>query len=47
MLGGAASEPLLGFTIGNDVSARDAKGLGGLDLFSMNCLDGPHRSGRG
>ncbi len=39
VLGGAASEPLLGFTIGNDVSARDAKGLGGLDLFSMKCLD--------
>ena len=40
VLGGAASEPLLGYTIGNDVSARDAKGLGGLDLFSMKCLDG-------
>jgi 2-keto-4-pentenoate hydratase/2-oxohepta-3-ene-1,7-dioic acid hydratase in catechol pathway len=40
VLGGSASEPLLGFTIGNDVSARDAKGLGGLDLFSMKCLDG-------
>jgi 2-keto-4-pentenoate hydratase/2-oxohepta-3-ene-1,7-dioic acid hydratase in catechol pathway len=40
VLGGAASEPLLGFTVGNDVSARDAKGLGGLDLFSMKCLDG-------
>jgi 2-keto-4-pentenoate hydratase/2-oxohepta-3-ene-1,7-dioic acid hydratase in catechol pathway len=40
VLGGAASDPLLGFTIGNDVSARDAKGLGGLDLFSMKCLDG-------
>lgn len=40
VLGGTASEPLLGYTIGNDVSARDAKGLGGLDLFSMKCLDG-------
>jgi 2-keto-4-pentenoate hydratase/2-oxohepta-3-ene-1,7-dioic acid hydratase in catechol pathway len=40
VLGGSASDPLLGFTIGNDVSARDAKGLGGLDLFSMKCLDG-------
>lgn len=40
VLGGAAADPLLGFTIGNDVSARDAKGLGGLDLFSMKCLDG-------
>lgn len=40
VLGGTVTEPLLGFTIGNDVSARDAKGLGGLDLFSMKCLDG-------
>jgi 2-keto-4-pentenoate hydratase/2-oxohepta-3-ene-1,7-dioic acid hydratase in catechol pathway len=40
VLGGSASDPLLGFTIGNDVSARDARGLGGLDLFSMKCLDG-------
>jgi len=40
VLGGSAADPLLGFTIGNDVSARDAKGLGGLDLFSMKCLDG-------
>jgi len=39
VLGGSAADPLLGFTIGNDVSARDAKGLGGLDLFSMKCLD--------
>ncbi|ETB36095.1 hydrolase [Mycobacterium avium subsp. hominissuis 10-5606] len=39
VLGGSASEPLLGFTVGNDVSARDAKGIGGLDLFSMKCLD--------
>lgn len=30
---------LLGYTIGNDVSARDAKGLGGLDLFGMKSLD--------
>jgi 2-keto-4-pentenoate hydratase/2-oxohepta-3-ene-1,7-dioic acid hydratase in catechol pathway len=40
VLGGSATDPLLGLTIGNDVSARDAKGLGGLDLFSMKCLDG-------
>ncbi|CDO31205.1 fumarylacetoacetate hydrolase family protein [Mycolicibacterium porcinum] len=40
VLGGSSTDPLLGFTIGNDVSARDAKGLGGLDLFSMKCLDG-------
>lgn len=30
---------ILGYTIGNDVSARDAKGLGGLDLFGMKSLD--------
>jgi 2-keto-4-pentenoate hydratase/2-oxohepta-3-ene-1,7-dioic acid hydratase in catechol pathway len=40
VMSGASTEPLLGFTIGNDVSARDAKGLGGLDLFSMKALDG-------
>ena len=40
VIAGSASGPLLGFTVGNDVSARDAKGLGGLDLFSMKCLDG-------
>jgi 2-keto-4-pentenoate hydratase/2-oxohepta-3-ene-1,7-dioic acid hydratase in catechol pathway len=39
VMSGNASEALLGFTIGNDVSARDAKGLGGLDLFSMKSLD--------
>jgi 2-keto-4-pentenoate hydratase/2-oxohepta-3-ene-1,7-dioic acid hydratase in catechol pathway len=39
VMSGRASEPLLGFTIGNDVSARDAKGLAGLDLFSMKSLD--------
>jgi 2-keto-4-pentenoate hydratase/2-oxohepta-3-ene-1,7-dioic acid hydratase in catechol pathway len=39
VLGGPEAAPLLGFTIGNDVSARDAKGLGGLDLFSMKSLD--------
>lgn len=39
VMGGGASAPLLGFTVGNDISARDAKGLGGLDLFSMKSLD--------
>lgn len=39
VMAGPPSAPLLGFTIGNDVSARDAKGLGGLDLFSMKSLD--------
>jgi 2-keto-4-pentenoate hydratase/2-oxohepta-3-ene-1,7-dioic acid hydratase in catechol pathway len=39
VMSGGAAEPLLGFTIGNDVSARDAKGLGGLDLFGMKALD--------
>jgi 2-keto-4-pentenoate hydratase/2-oxohepta-3-ene-1,7-dioic acid hydratase in catechol pathway len=39
VMSGTSSDPLLGFTIGNDVSARDAKGLGGLDLFSMKALD--------
>ncbi|BCQ07366.1 2-hydroxyhepta-2,4-diene-1,7-dioate isomerase [Mycobacterium heckeshornense] len=39
VMGGDESTPLLGFTIGNDVSARDAQGLGGLDLFSMKSLD--------
>src|SRR6266576_1937198 len=39
VMSGASTEPLLGFTVGNDVSARDAKGLGGLDLFSMKALD--------
>lgn len=39
VMAGRLSEPLLGFTIGNDVSARDAKGLAGLDLFSMKSLD--------
>ena len=39
VMSGGLSEPLLGFTIGNDVSARDAKGLGGLDLFSIKSLD--------
>jgi 2-keto-4-pentenoate hydratase/2-oxohepta-3-ene-1,7-dioic acid hydratase in catechol pathway len=38
-LAGASSAPLLGYTIGNDVSARDAKGLAGLDLFGMKSLD--------
>ncbi|WP_018636411.1 fumarylacetoacetate hydrolase family protein [Parafrankia elaeagni] len=36
---GRAGEPVLGYTIGNDVSARDAKNLGGLDLFGMKALD--------
>jgi 2-keto-4-pentenoate hydratase/2-oxohepta-3-ene-1,7-dioic acid hydratase in catechol pathway len=36
---GRAGRPLLGYTIGNDVSARDAKGLVGLDLFGMKALD--------
>jgi len=40
VLGGSTTDPLSGFTIGNDVSARDAKARGGLDLFSMKCLDG-------
>ena len=39
VMGGSANDPLLGLTIGNDVSARDAKGLGGLDLFGMKALD--------
>lgn len=39
VMAGASSVPPLGYTIGNDVSARDAKGLGGLDLFSMKSLD--------
>ena len=39
VMAGPASAPLLGFTIGNDVSARDAKGLLGYDLFSMKSLD--------
>lgn len=39
VMGGHVSAPLLGYTIGNDVSARDAKGIGGLDLFSMKSLD--------
>ena len=35
-----ASECLLGYTIGNDVSARDAgKQLGSLDLFTQKALD--------
>jgi len=40
VMSGSPAAPVLGFTIGNDVSARDATGLGGLDLFSMKCLDG-------
>jgi 2-keto-4-pentenoate hydratase/2-oxohepta-3-ene-1,7-dioic acid hydratase in catechol pathway len=37
---GAASKALLGYTIGNDVSARDAgKGLGVIDLFGQKALD--------
>jgi 2-keto-4-pentenoate hydratase/2-oxohepta-3-ene-1,7-dioic acid hydratase in catechol pathway len=39
VMSGGATDPLLGFTIGNDVSARDAKGLGGFDLFGMKALD--------
>ena len=39
VMASAPSAPLLGYTIGNDISARDAKGLGGLDLFSMKSLD--------
>lgn len=39
VMSGGATEPLLGLIIGNDVSARDAKGLGGLDLFGMKALD--------
>jgi 2-keto-4-pentenoate hydratase/2-oxohepta-3-ene-1,7-dioic acid hydratase in catechol pathway len=39
VMGGGLSAPLLGFTIGNDVSARDAKSLLGIDLFSMKSLD--------
>jgi 2-keto-4-pentenoate hydratase/2-oxohepta-3-ene-1,7-dioic acid hydratase in catechol pathway len=39
VMSGSAADPLLGLTIGNDVSARDAKGLGGLDLFGMKSLD--------
>ena len=38
-MSGGGDDPLLGLTIGNDVSARDAKGLGGLDLFGMKALD--------
>lgn len=30
---------LLGYTVGNDVSARDAKALGGVDTFGMKSLD--------
>ncbi len=36
---GSAEDPLLGFTVGNDVSARDARGVAGVDLFGMKCLD--------
>jgi 2-keto-4-pentenoate hydratase/2-oxohepta-3-ene-1,7-dioic acid hydratase in catechol pathway len=37
---GAADESILGYTIGNDVSARDAKNRsGGSDFFSMKALD--------
>ncbi|RAV03871.1 fumarylacetoacetate hydrolase family protein [Mycolicibacter senuensis] len=39
VMGGGAAAPLLGFTVGNDISARDAKGIVGLDLFSMKSLD--------
>lgn len=39
VMSGPTHAPLLGYTIGNDVSARDAKGLAGLDLFGMKCLD--------
>ncbi len=39
VMSGGGADPLLGLTIGNDVSARDAKGLGGLDLFGMKALD--------
>ncbi len=39
IIGTSIHDPLLGYTIGNDVSARDAKGLGGLDLFGMKALD--------
>ena len=35
----AGRESALGYTIGNDVSARDAKGIVGLDLFGMKALD--------
>ncbi|WP_224112467.1 fumarylacetoacetate hydrolase family protein [Mycobacterium avium] len=35
----AGPKAALGYTIGNDVSARDAKGLAGLDLFGMKSLD--------
>lgn len=31
---------LLGYTIGNDVSARDARAIGGIDTFGMKALDG-------
>ncbi|MDQ1498038.1 MAG: hypothetical protein QOI86_1378 [Actinomycetota bacterium] len=38
---GAPTEALLGYTVGNDTSARDAKSpLGGPDLFSMKCNAG-------
>lgn len=39
VMGTSADGPLLGYTIGNDVSARDAKGIAGLDLFGMKALD--------
>jgi 2-keto-4-pentenoate hydratase/2-oxohepta-3-ene-1,7-dioic acid hydratase in catechol pathway len=35
----AGPTSVLGYTIGNDVSARDAKALGGIDLFGMKALD--------
>jgi len=43
-----ASGRLLGYTVGNDISARDAgKQLGSLDLFTQKALDRTAPIGRG